>query len=77
MDNSETLIKMLASRITSLRRQSSRLSRMATFSTDNNERRNLREESKSIKNKANMLQARLDKLEADHNAQKDDLISNG
>ena len=63
MDNTETLVKMMNSRITCLNRESSKLARMATFATCPRERRNLREESKSLKNRAKMMQARLDKLQ--------------
>jgi len=62
MDNTETLVKMMTARIAALHRQATKLSRMATFSSCARERTNLRNESKTIKNKAKMLQARLDKL---------------
>lgn len=78
MTKVEELVKMLSSRITSYTRAAEKLSRMAGASPDPRERRNLRDESRNARNKAALLQARVNKLNAGI-AEDDDLdqISNG
>lgn len=78
MTKVEELVKMLSSRITSYTRAAAQLSRMAGASPDPRERRNLRDESRNARNKAALLQARVNKLNASLAADDDlDLISNG
>jgi len=63
MDSSEKLKNMMSVRINALLREAAKLARTATFSSCPNERRWLRDESKTMKSKAAMLQARIAKLD--------------
>lgn len=62
MDNTKSLVKMLTHRVTALTREAKKLSRMAGASRCERERYNLREASRQAKRKAEMLQARLDRI---------------
>lgn len=77
MTKVEELVKRLSSRITSYTRAADKLSRMAGASTSTSERRNLRNESREARNKAAMLQARVDKLKPYADDQELDQLSNG
>jgi len=76
MTKVEELVKMLSSRITSYTRAAAQLSRMAGASTSTSERRNLRNESREARNKAALLQARVDKLKPYMDDQEIDQLSN-
>jgi hypothetical protein len=77
MTKVEELAKMISSRINSLTKSAAQLSRMAGASTCPRERRNLRDKSREARNKAALMQARLDKLKPYADDQELDLLSNG
>lgn len=77
MTKVEELVKMLSSRITSYTRTAAKLSRMAGASTCPRERYNLRNESREARNKAALLQARVDKLQPYADDQELDQLSDG
>jgi hypothetical protein len=77
MTKVEELVKMLSSRIASYTRAAAKLSRMAGASTCPRERRSLRDESRSARNKAALLQARLDKIMPGATDEELDQASNG
>lgn len=76
MTKVEELVKMLSSRIASYTRTAAKLSRMAGASTCPRERHNLRNESREARNKAALLQARVDKLQPYADDQELDQLSN-
>jgi len=77
MTKVEELVKMLSSRITSLTREAAKLSRMAGASTCTRERRYLRDKSRETRNKAALMQARLDKLQYEPNENKQGVVRHG
>lgn len=77
MTKVEELVKMLSSRINSLTKSAAQLSRMAGASTCPRERRNLRDKSREARNKAALLQARVNKLTPYSDDQEIDTLSAG
>lgn len=77
MTKVEELIKMLSARITSLTREAAKLSRMASASTSPRERGYLRDKSRETRNKAALLQARLNKLDIEPKNQNEGVVGHG
>lgn len=77
MTKVEELVKMLSSRIVSLTREAAKLSRMAGASTCPRERSMLRDKCRQTRNKAALMQARLDKLTIEPNKQNEGVAIHG
>lgn len=77
MTKVEELVKMLSSRIVSLTREAAKLSRMTGASTCPRQRSILRDKCRETRNKATMLQARLDKLTIEPNKQNEGVARHG
>ena len=75
MDTNRTLVAAMSKRIKVLNQEATRLSRLANGAYSDRERRSLREESRQVRRKAEMLEARLKQLIK--LSPKQDSISNG
>ncbi len=62
MENIPDLIRLLSKRVIALRQESVKLFRLANAASSDRARYTLREEARQVKRKAEMLQARIDKL---------------
>lgn len=74
MDKLEELSKLMASRIAFLTREATKLSRMAGASVCHRERRYLRDKSRELRNKAKLMQSRLDKLNIEPNNENEGVV---
>lgn len=62
MNQHEKLLSMLLNQLTRLNREAGRLTRLASASTYDRERRWLRAEAKSTRNKAKLVRSRYEKI---------------